>query len=175
MSVAFSELSFDSFMTMASKSFEIKKNVSFYERVKVVEIPSASSLSRKERKALWYPEPNEWKKSSKVKQLLCAIDFDDFSEEGRDDDEIIDEFGERKRFPVSAVLDEQKSQRELGMKRDDLFIAKIYKKCSANSARRAHLRALHDEIEAREYLSEWIRSSTSVSRKKGRNPFRLKS
>jgi hypothetical protein len=175
MSVAFSELSFDSFLSMASKSFEIKKNVSFYERVKVVEIPSASSLSRKERKALWYPEPNEWTKSSKVIQLLCALDFNDFTEEGQDDDdEIINELGERKRFPVSAVLDEQKNQRELGMKRDDLFIANIYKKCSANSARRAQLRALHDEVEAREYLSEWIRASTSCSRKKGRNRFRLK-
>eukprot|EP00539_Tryblionella_compressa_P005816 CAMPEP_0178754220 /NCGR_PEP_ID=MMETSP0744-20121128/12043_1 /TAXON_ID=913974 /ORGANISM="Nitzschia punctata, Strain CCMP561" /LENGTH=163 /DNA_ID=CAMNT_0020408117 /DNA_START=61 /DNA_END=553 /DNA_ORIENTATION=- len=140
--------SFDSFLSMASKSFEIKKKVAFYERVKVIEIPSARILTRKEKKALWHPEPPEWKKGgSRIRQLMCAIDFDDDSDEGRDDDEEVDELGNKKRYPVSAVLDEQRNQRELGKEVDDEFIAKMYQRCSAHSLRRAQLRAVQDELD----------------------------
>ena len=168
-------MSFDSFMSIGSRlPFREKKSVTFHQRVKVVEIPSASLLSRKEKKALWYPEPPEpgEEKSSKIRQWLCAKDILDKSgEECRDDDNYdFDEFGNKKHFPVTAVLDEQKCQRELGVKVDCEFIAKIYRECSAHSVYRARMRALQDQMDVEEYLSKPSRTS---SRRKGLNMFRL--
>jgi hypothetical protein len=171
MASIFSGMSFDSFLSIPSK-LSIRKNVSFYERVKVVEIPNARLLSTKEKKALWYPEPPESKKSNKIKQILCAIDFDDnyYDDEGRDDDDDdFDEYGRRRRLPVTAVLEEQRNNREMGMPLDDEFIANIYRRCSAHSIMRARRRAIQDELEAKEYLSKWSRNS---SRRLGKKMFR---
>lgn len=136
--------------------------MSFYERVKVVEIPSANVLTRKEKKALWYPEPNEWKQTNKMKLLMCAIDFDDdyFGEEGRDDLDDLDEYGDRSSLPVTAVLEEQRNQRELGLELDHEFLAKVYAKCSAYSVMKARRRALQDELEAKEYLAKFSKSTS---------------
>lgn len=157
-SVPFSE-TIDSFFSLASSTFDgafegavvnHSRNVVFSERVKVVEIPSARDLSRKERNSLWHPEPAD-PKTSKIRKLLCVIE--DFSErdESREDDEGFDDSRERQRFPVTAVLMEQQSQRELGML-DEYFIAKVYQHCSAHSIMKAQMRALQHELEAKEYL-----------------------
>ena len=169
MNSLFPGVSFDSFLSVPSVSIAPRR-VSFYERVKVVEIPSANVLTRKEKKALWYPEPNEWKKTNKMKLLLCAIDFEDnyYDEEGRDDLDDLDEYGDRSSMPVTAVLEEQRNQRELGMEVDQEFLARIYTKTSAYSVMKARRRAMQDELEAKEYLVKWTKSS---SRRFGRKRF----
>jgi hypothetical protein len=160
----FSGMSFDSFLPVQSNVVTVtkeRKQVTFHERVKVVEVPNARFLPPKEKKALWYPEPVEYKKSNKIKQLMCAIDFeaDCSNEEGRDEEDDIDENGRRRRLPVVAVLEEQRNQREMGTEPDSHFVAKIYTRCSAHSVTRARRRALQDELEAKEYLSKWTSSS----------------
>jgi hypothetical protein len=163
MASLFSGMSFDSFLPPPSNLSTIKrKHIAFHERVKVVEIPNARSLSKKEKKALWYPEPAEFKKPNKIKQLLCAIEFevDSYDKEGRDEEDDFDEYGRRTRLPVAAVLEEQRNQREMGREPDSEFVAKIYKRCSAHSVTRARRRALQDELEAKEYLSKWTRNSS---------------
>ena len=89
-----------------------------------------------------------------MRQLLCAIDDhrDESNEQEDEDDQGFDHPEERKRLPVSAVLMEQKSQREAGTKDSD-FIAKIYRQCSAHSTMKAQIRAMQDEQDAREYAS----------------------
>lgn len=164
MASIFSEMSFDSFLGIPQK-LSMRKNVSFFERVKVVEIPNAQRLSKKEKKSLWYPEPAEWNKPNKLKLLLCAVDFDDdnYDEEGRDDDydfDDYDEHGRRRRLPVTAVLEEQRSKREVGMPLDDELISNIYRRCSAHSIMKARRRAMQDELEAKEYLSKLRKSSS---------------
>ena len=168
----FKDLNFESFFSSApsqSRSFEENdppasqgKNVVFSERVKVVEIPSAKYLSKKDKKALWYSEPGESVGKDKVsvmRQLLCVIEDhrdDDSNEQEDGDDQGFDHPEERRRLPVSAVLVEQKSQRESGIE-DYEFIAKIYKQCSAHSTMKAQIRAMQDEQEAREYASKTSR------------------
>lgn len=135
------------------------KNVVFYERVKVLEIPSAKYLSIKEKAALWYDysEPEESNpKASVIRKLLCVViddHRDEWNEQEDEDDQGFDHPEERKNLPVSVVLMEQKSQRESGMKDND-FIAKIYRQCSAYSTMKAQIRAMQDEQEAREYASK---------------------
>jgi len=160
----FKDLNFESFFSSApiqSTSFEENahpvsrgKNVVFSERVKVVEIPSAKYLSKKDKKALWYSEPDEGKVSV-VRQLLCVIEDhrDDSWEQEDEDDQGFDHPEERRRLPVSAVLVEQRSQRESGMEDCD-FIAKIYKQCSAHSTMKAQIRAMQAEQQAIEYASK---------------------
>jgi hypothetical protein len=173
MNSLFPGVSFDSFLSVPSLR---PRRVSFHERVKVVEIPSANELTRKEKKALWYPEPKEWRKSSnKMKLLLCAIDFegDYYDEEGRDDLDDLHGCGEPSSLPVMAVLQEQRSQKELGLKVDQEFLARIYAKCSAFSTMQARRRAIQYELEAKEYLAKWTKSS---SRRLGRRKMlRMKS
>lgn len=144
-----------------------RKGVVFSERVKVVEIPSAKYLSRKNRKALWYSDPSESiGRISIIQQLLCS------AEDSRDDtyeyegDCGFDHPEERRKLPVSAVLVEQKSQRESGIEDFD-FIAKIYKQCSAHSAMKAQIRAMQYEQEAKEYIS-----TDSRVRRKSKQLFR---
>lgn len=140
----------------------------------MVEIPNAESLTKKEKQALWYPEPIERKKPNKIKKILCAIDLtdDEYDQEARDDDDdddFFDENGYRRRLPVCAVLEEQRSQRELGLPVNPDFLANIYRKCSAHSVLSSHRRALQVAVEAREYYLEWSKSS---SWRMGRNVFR---
>ena len=171
----FDDLTLDSFFALSpSRTFEsiaptlIKRNrVVFSERVKVIEIPSAKCLTKKDKKALWYADPNETAGGiSIMRQLLCV------SEDDRDDiNEYEDDLGferpeERRRLPVSAVLVEQRSQRESGVEDFD-FIAKIYKRCSAHSAMKAQIRAMQYEQEAREYVS-----TDSRVRRKSKQLFR---
>jgi hypothetical protein len=159
-SIPFSE-TFDSLFVLASNTFDggvlnDGKCVEFSEWVKVVEIPSARELSRKERKALWYPDP-AGQKMVKIRKLLCVIeDFGGREEERQDGDEY-EETAERQRLPIAAVLMEQKSQRELGMN-DAEFIAKIYRQCSQQSIVKAQQRAQQDELEAIEYISHKFKS-----------------
>lgn len=163
-SVPFSE-TFDNLFGFASSTFDEAvmnhgNRVQFSERVIVVEIPSARDLSRKERKALWYPEPAD-PKVIRIRSLLCVVDGSEDWEESRQDEDDYEESRDRQRLPVAAVLMEQRSQRELGMN-DSEFIAKIYRQCSRHSILKARLRAQQDELEAIEYLS---RSFTSRRRK----------
>jgi len=176
-SLVFPDLNFDSFFTLTPnqvpKFKEVtsplhfsrrEKTVSFSERVKVLEIPSARHLSRKEKQALWYAEPCEETdstgtaphKGSVMRQLLCVIaDNRDDSDEQEDEDEEDQGFyhpEERKKLPVTAVLMEQKSQRESGIE-DEYFIAKVYKQCSTHSTMKAQIRAMQDEQEARDYYN----------------------
>lgn len=161
----FPDMSFDSLVAMASGTFDAppvrtlsssispKRNVVFSRRVRVLEIPSAKTLTKKERKALWYPEPSDERKS-KLRQLLCVVDdvFDDDRYDIRDEEDFgepgLDHLDERRRLPVSAVLVEQSSQKQLRMQ-DPEFIAKIYRQCSEQSVVRAQMRAIQDEAEAR--------------------------
>jgi hypothetical protein len=155
------------------------KNVVFSKRVKVLEIPSARYLSRKEKQARWHAEPCEENssggaKGSVMRQLLCVVpgmvDHRDDSNEQEDED--VDDQGfynpeERKQLPVTAVLMEQKSQRESGIE-DENFIAKIYRQCSAHSTMKAQIRAMQDEQEARDYYNI---SKDSKGRRKSKNLF----
>lgn len=175
-SLVFPDLNFDSFFTFtpnqAPKLKEVTsplhlsrwgKTVSFSERVKVLEIPSARQLSRKEKQALWHEEPCEdtdstgtAHKGSVMRQLLCVIaDNRDDSDEQDDEDEDDQGFyhsEEKEKLPVTAVLMEQKSQRESGIE-DAYFIAKVYKQCSAHSTMKAQIKAMQDEQEARDYYN----------------------
>lgn len=174
----FQDLNFESFFssqprrrTVEETSFPIRKRnrVVFSERVKVVEIPSARYLSKKDKKALWYSEPDGRgeQKGSKMRLLLCAMEeFRDDSDDMEDDDQGFDRPEERRRLPVSAVLVEQRSQRESGIE-DIEFIAKIYKQCSAHSTMKAQIRAMQDEQEVREY-----RVVTSRVRRKSKEIFK---
>jgi hypothetical protein len=159
----FEDLTF--FSLPKSRTFEKvappRRKVLFSERVKVVEIPSAKYLTRKDKKALWYSDPGEsLSRISIMRQLLCV------SEDNRDDindyedDKGFDDLEERRKLPVSAVLVEQKSQRDSGVEDFD-FIAKIYKQCSAHSSMKAQLRAMQHEQEAIECIS----TDSRVSRK----------
>jgi hypothetical protein len=173
-SLPFSE-TFDSFFSLASSPvfdralMKHGRNVVFSERVKVVEIPSAKEMSKKERKALWYPEPESVDpKKSKIRKLLCVIDNFDDRDESRQDEDDYEESGERQRLPVTAVLVEQRSQRELGVSDTD-FIAKIYRQCSSYSIYKANIRALQHEQEIRDY----IESYSVPDRKRSVKLFRL--
>mmetsp|Transcript_12490 Transcript_12490/g.29598 ORF Transcript_12490/g.29598 Transcript_12490/m.29598 type:complete len:183 (+) Transcript_12490:322-870(+) len=165
----FEDLNFDSFFELApNRKFNRitppiirKKRVLFSERVKVVEIPSTRSLTRKDKKALWYSDPSEGiRKTSIIRQLLCVTEDDRDDTNESEDDCGFDHPEERKRLPVSAVLIEQRNQRESGVDDAD-FIAKIYQRCSAHSAMKAQIRAMQYEQEAREYVS----ADSSVRRK----------
>ena len=152
------------------------KSVVFSKRVKVLEIPSARHLTRKEKQALWHSEPCEDNSSngvkvSKMRQLLCVVpgmvDQRDDDANEQEEDEDVDDQGfynpeERKQLPVTAVLMEQRSQRESGIK-DENFIAKIYRQCSAHSTMKAQIRAMQDEQEARDYYN--IRKESKGRRK----------
>eukprot|EP00531_Pseudo-nitzschia_arenysensis_P013436 CAMPEP_0116127760 /NCGR_PEP_ID=MMETSP0329-20121206/7005_1 /TAXON_ID=697910 /ORGANISM="Pseudo-nitzschia arenysensis, Strain B593" /LENGTH=182 /DNA_ID=CAMNT_0003621867 /DNA_START=58 /DNA_END=606 /DNA_ORIENTATION=+ len=157
----FEDLTFGSFFSLTpSRTLERiapplqqRTRVAFCERVKVVEIPSAQCLTRKDKKALWYSDPRESAgRYSIIQQLLCTIDDnrdDIYEHEG---DRGFDQQEERRKLPVSAVLAEQKSQREAGV--DDVdFIAKIYKQCSAHATMKAQIRAMQYEQVAKEYVS----------------------
>ena len=157
----FEDLTFGSFFSLTpSRTLERiapplqqRNRVAFSERVKVVEIPSAQCLTRKDKKALWYSDPRESAgRYSIIQQLLCTIDDnrdDIYEHEG---DRGFDQQEERRKLPVSAVLAEQKSQREAGV--DDVdFIAKIYKQCSAHATMKAQIRAMQYEQVAKEYVS----------------------
>lgn len=144
-----------------------RRKVLFSERVQVVEIPSAKFLTRKDKKALWYSDPSE--SSSRIsimRQLLCVSEDnrDDINE--YEDDKGFDDPEERRKLPVSAVLVEQKSQRESGVEDFD-FIAKIYKQCSAHSSMKAQIRAMQHEQEAIESIS-----TDSRVRRKSKQLFR---
>mmetsp|Transcript_18172 Transcript_18172/g.37461 ORF Transcript_18172/g.37461 Transcript_18172/m.37461 type:complete len:183 (+) Transcript_18172:110-658(+) len=157
----FEDLTFGTFFSLTpSRTLERitpppkhRKRVLFSERVKVVEIPSAKCLTRKDKKALWYSDPSESAgRYSIIQQLLCTVDDnrdDTYEYEGDRGD---DQPEERRKLPVSAVLVEQKSQRESGIE-DVEFIAKIYKRCSAHAAMKAQIRAMQYEQVAREYVS----------------------
>ena len=86
-----------------------------------------------------------------VANILGQISFVPVPPSKVKDDEGFDDSRERQRFPVTAVLMEQQSQRELGML-DEYFIAKVYQHCSAHSIMKAQMRALQHELEAKEYL-----------------------
>ena len=128
-----------------------RSSIVFSERVKVIEIPSARYLTRKDRKALWYADPAESYGKLSIIQRLTQCTPDDARDE-YDGNRGMAEAEERRKLPVSAVLDEQSSQREYGV-RDDDFIAKIYKQCSAHSIMKAQMRALQHEQEAKECYS----------------------
>jgi len=180
-SSVFKELNFDSFFPLRARRSEEEeeeeeegdfptcqtKNVMFVERVKVVEIPSLKHLTKKEKKVLWYSDPGEsFMKRSRMRQLLCGMEDRDDSNDVADDEY---DFGfsrseERMRLPVSAVLAEQRSQRELGIE-DPEFISKIYKQCSAHSTMKAQIRAMQSEEEARkEYIATRRKSKTIFQR-----------
>ncbi len=145
-----------------------RRSIVFSERVKVIEIPSARYLTRKERKALWYADPAEsFGKLSLIQRLTQCT-----TEDARDEcegDRAMAEAEERRKLPVSAVLTEQNSQREAGI-RDPDFIAKIYMQCSAHSTMKAQMRAFQHEQEAKESYS-----SNSRIKGKPKQLFRRKS
>lgn len=154
----FEDMNFDSFFSLTpSKTLKRiappitqRKRVIFSERVKVVEIPSAKYLTKKDKKALWYSDPGESvSRISMMRQLLCVIEDDRDDTNDSEDEQGLDHAEERRRLPVSAVLVEQKSQRESGIEDFD-FIAKIYKQCSAHSVMKAQIIAMQHEQEASE-------------------------
>lgn len=177
MASVFKDLNFNAFFAShTSDSFEEsihpisqERNVVFSERVKVVEIPSAKHLTQKDKKALWYSEPRESAgKRSRARLLLCAIEDrrDDSSENEHEEDQAFERPEDKRRLPISAVLVEQKHQRESGVE-DSGFIAKIYKQCSAHATMKAQIRAMQDEEEARrEYMATETRA-----RRKSKNIF----
>eukprot|EP00532_Pseudo-nitzschia_australis_P011711 CAMPEP_0168209280 /NCGR_PEP_ID=MMETSP0140_2-20121125/2524_1 /TAXON_ID=44445 /ORGANISM="Pseudo-nitzschia australis, Strain 10249 10 AB" /LENGTH=180 /DNA_ID=CAMNT_0008135747 /DNA_START=178 /DNA_END=721 /DNA_ORIENTATION=+ len=162
MASIFKNLNFNAlFASHPSDSFEEpiypishKRHVVFSERVKVVEIPSAKLLTQKDKKALWYSEPGESAgKRSRARLLLCAIEDhrDDSSESEHEEDQAFERPEDRRKLPISAVLVEQKHQRVSGIE-DSVFIAKIYKQCSAHATMKAQIRAMQDEEEAEENI-----------------------
>jgi hypothetical protein len=113
------------------------------------EIPNLRDLPKKEKDALWYPEPVKQNKHSLLRCLLC-----DYKPDKRDGGTLdLDNKNGVGMLPVSAVLTEQENQREEGSNDPDT-IAKMYRQCSAHSAMRAQMRALQDEMESRDYLIE---------------------
>lgn len=127
------------------------RTVSFSEQVQIDRIPNIKALSKRQRKALWYPEPT--KSRGIFKQIICAK-----SSEGRGDGDEVKKIDDRsdKSLPISAVLSEQENQREgnIGGAVDDQELAKVYRKCSSYSCIRAHMRALDIQKDATEYLRQ---------------------
>ena len=157
----FDDLTLGSLFSMTpSRTFKkyaspsLKRNrVVFSERVKVLEIPSAKGLTKKDKKSLWYSDPVESVgRRSIMRQLLCVpVEIRDDENECEDDrGSTIPE--ERRKMPVTAVLDEQRYQRESGIEDSD-FIARIYKQCSAHSVMKAQIKAMQHEQEVRENTS----------------------
>ena len=127
------------------------RTVSFCEQVRVNEIPNKKSLSRRERNALWYPEPTNGGVNNLIQQIMCGSG----RERNGDGEEI--EFGhdiDARSFPISAVLMEQETRRDSGQRVDPAEIAKIYHRCSSHSALRAQMRAVEFELDAVEYLCQ---------------------
>jgi hypothetical protein len=126
-------------------------SVSFSEQVRVNEIPSKESLSRRERRALWYSEPTRGSGKNLINQIMCGK----MRERNGDGDEIdLDYDSDSRSFPVSAVLMEQESRRGSGQHIDPAEIAKIYQRCSSYSAVQAQQRATEFEFDAHEYLCQ---------------------
>lgn len=91
--------------------------ICFSNRVRVLEIPSAKTLTKRERKALWYPDPHEGQKS-RLRLILCGMDdllkvngdFDDRHDEcNHDEDDIV----QRQGFSGRARLDERDDSGEV--------------------------------------------------------------
>jgi hypothetical protein len=125
--------------------------VSFADQVRVDEIPGRDSLSRRQKRALWYPNPTKESMQMNIfQQLLCG------HEHNGDADEIHTGYNDKSHysFPVEAVLTEQENQRGRGRRVDPEEIAKVYQRCSSYSAIRAQMRAWEVEQDALEYLSK---------------------
>ncbi len=132
--------------------------VSFARQVQVDEIPGRDSLSRRQKRALWYPDPMKegMQLNLLFQQMACG------SERSDEGDEIYPGHDRSQRsFPVSAVLTEQKSQRGRGRRVDPYEIAKVYQRCSSYSSIRAQMRAWEVEKDAIEYLCEPSRHGRS--------------
>ncbi len=139
--------SFDRICWPVSRSFH--RTVSFSELVRVDHIPSKNELSKKQRKALWYPEPT--KSRGLLKQVMCGS-APVHSDDGDEVRAMEDRSG--RSLPVSAVLAEQESQREGCAPPDPKQIAKVYHRCSSYSTIRAQMRALEVHHDATEYLRQ---------------------
>ena len=125
--------------------------VSFADKVRVEEIPGRDSLSRRQKRALWYPNPTQASVQMSIfHQLVCGHEHND------DADEIYTGYHDKNHysFPVAAVLTEQENQRGRGRKVDPFEIAKVYQRCSSYSTIRAQMRAWEVEQDALEYLSK---------------------
>ena len=125
-------------------------SVSFSELVQVNEIPSKESLSKRERKNLWYSEPTRGNGLNLIQQIICGHqrerngDGDEIDLGANDSDSLS--------FPISAVLTEQESRRDSGQRVDPAEIARIYRRCCSHSAVQAQMRAMELETYANEYL-----------------------
>ena len=127
------------------------QTVSFSDNVRVDEIPGRDSLSKRQKRALWYPNPTQSSMQMNIfHQLVCGHEHND------DADEIYAGPNDKDHhsFPVEAVLTEQENQRGRGRRVDPYEIAKIYQRCSSYSAIRAQMRAWEVEQDVLEYLNK---------------------
>ena len=142
--------SFQSFQKMCwAGTPSFFRTVSFSEEVQVENIPSKKSLSKRQRKALWYPEPT--KSHGLLQQVICGS-IASICDDG-DEVRVAEERSGRS-LPISAVLAEQESQREGCGAVDPVQIAKVYHRCSSYSTVRAQMRALEIQHETTEYLQK---------------------
>jgi hypothetical protein len=155
--------------------------VAFAIDVSVWEIPNCLDLNQKEKEELWYPEPTrnvqqarkgtsldlisrlscrESKRRRKDSELLLSPSASFIEDLPQDDTDILENRC-ISNLPVMAVLNEQQSQREERFC-DPAIISKIYRQCSSHSAYAAQMKALHDELEIRQY-----KFSDETSHKRG--------
>mmetsp|Transcript_10282 Transcript_10282/g.24687 ORF Transcript_10282/g.24687 Transcript_10282/m.24687 type:complete len:274 (-) Transcript_10282:128-949(-) len=61
--------------------------IRFSNRVRVLEIPSHETLTKRERKALWYPDPNDdgSNRKSRLRLVMCGMDGLLSDKDGHDD------------------------------------------------------------------------------------------
>ena len=130
-----------------------KRSVGFKKKAEVFEIPSSSLLTRRERSALWHPEPKRKVHVMNPLKLLNCLGKDEersADEDERGSDSALSEH-EMRRLPVATVLSAQENQREEGCN-DPEVIAQLYHQCSSQSQMLAQMRAIQDEIDVREYM-----------------------
>lgn len=152
------------------------RKVKFDKRLEIWNIEKASEMSRKQKNALWYPDPGDnsgsRSRKNRLRLLMCQSHTHDsdkdttFESESRSDedsytymsrrstsDENEEAQSRRLRFPVAAVLEEQQNQREAGTN-DPERISKMYKHCSSHSQILAQIRAAQDEADIQDYVSK---------------------
>jgi len=141
---------FHSFQSSCWSGQPLFRTVSFSNEIRVKYIPSRKSLSARQRKELWYPEPTQSR--NLLRQVVCGSRPKKCDDDGGEID-FVDERSDRS-LPVSAVLAEQESQREGHAEADPIQIAKIYQRCSSHSSVRAQMRAQEVQHDATKYLQE---------------------
>lgn len=131
-----------------------RRAVHFSNRVRVFPVPSRIDLSKKERNALWHPEPKN--QNGVLGKMMCGVTSDRV--DGGEINLLASQShgSDAEPSPISVVLQEQRQQQEEGLHNPE-SIAKRYHQCSAYSGVRAQLRALEDEVEIRDYATTFHR------------------